>query len=94
MTVTRTPRLALLLLLPPLFVAACAARNGDGVAQACRESGGKWVAESNECEIDDKGWCAARGGTFNACASLCRNAKQPVAACPMMCVPVCALPTR
>ena len=81
-----------LLLVPLLFLAACATEKGNDVAQVCTASGGKWVADSRECEIDNKGWCDARAGKFNACASPCRNATAPVRACAAICVPVCALP--
>jgi len=77
-----------------LMLAACAGPHNGERGHDCIALGGKWLADSGECEIDNKGWCAANGGSFNACASPCRNAKAPVAACAAICVPVCALPKR
>jgi hypothetical protein len=82
------------LLTPMLLLAACAGPHNGERAHDCVASGGKWVADSGGCEIDNKGWCDAHGGKFNACASPCRNAKGPVAACAAICVPVCALPKK
>jgi hypothetical protein len=93
MTNRRAPWLmAVRIVVPLLVLSACAGQDGGDAVQACTASGGKWVADSRECEIDNKGWCDAHAGTFNACASPCRNAKGPVHACAAICVPVCALP--
>jgi hypothetical protein len=56
--------------------------------EKCARRGGTWSAEFKECTGVDKAACTAIGGTFNECASPCRN--DPKAeACIMMCVQVC-----
>lgn len=73
-----------------LLVAACATEANQDHAKSCTASGGKWIADTRECEIGKAGWCKVRSGTFDRCASACRNTRQQV--CIMACVPVCKLP--
>lgn len=62
----------------------------SGVAQACSDAGGTWLAEHNECEYVSAEWCSQYNGTFQECASACRH--DPEAdVCTMQCVPVCQL---
>jgi len=54
----------------------------------CLSASGNWLSESMECEGIGQETCETLGGTFNACASACRN--QPDAEiCTMQCVLVC-----
>lgn len=56
--------------------------------ERCQQEGGTWSAEFNECTGVGETSCLALGGTFNECASPCRN--DPKAeVCIMMCVQVC-----
>lgn len=56
----------------------------------CTDTGKTWVAATNECEGVAKAWCDAYGGTFNECASACRN--DPKAEiCTEQCVQVCKI---
>lgn len=73
-----------------LVIAACATEADQQVAESCAASGGKWIAGTRECETGKADWCKARSGTFDACASACRNTSQQP--CIMVCVPVCKLP--
>lgn len=73
-----------------LVIAACATEGDQEVAKSCTASGGKWIAETRECEIGKAEWCKAHSGKFNKCASACRNTRQEV--CITVCVPVCKLP--
>ena len=73
-----------------LVIAACATEVDQKVAKTCIASGGKWIADTRECEIAKADWCKTRSGTFNRCASACRNTRQEV--CITVCVPVCKLP--
>lgn len=53
----------------------------------------KWLPETNECEGISKDACDDLGGTYNECASACRN--DPNAEiCTMQCVIVCQLKPR
>jgi eight-cysteine-cluster-containing protein len=62
------------------------------LAQQCEDAGGTWLDEFNECEYIDETVCAELGGTFDSCASACRN--DPEAdMCTMQCVPVCSFDT-
>ncbi|PSO45037.1 MAG: hypothetical protein BRC25_03395 [Parcubacteria group bacterium SW_6_46_9] len=57
--------------------------------QACRDAGGDWLSQYNECEGVRKVWCESRGGTYNSCASACRH--DPDADfCTEQCVQVCS----
>ena len=50
---------------------------------------GRWIEEKKECEQMDAMVCKEQGGTFNECASACRN--DPSAdMCIQVCVPVCS----
>lgn len=71
-------------------IAACATEADKKIAASCTASGGKWVADTRECEIAKANWCTAHSGKFDACASACRNTRAQ--ACIMVCVPVCKLP--
>jgi len=73
-----------------LVIAACATETDQKHAKSCIASGGKWIADTQECEIGNVGWCEARSGKFDPCASACRNTRAQ--ACIMVCVPVCKLP--
>ncbi|MFO7710664.1 MAG: DUF333 domain-containing protein [Candidatus Woesearchaeota archaeon] len=58
-------------------------------AELCRENDGKWLDEYQECEGIPESACTANGGSFDGCASACRN--DPDAEfCTMQCVPVCS----
>jgi hypothetical protein len=55
---------------------------------ACLSFDGNWLPETQECEGMSKEQCEELGGTFNECASACRN--NPTAeVCTMQCVIVC-----
>lgn len=55
----------------------------------CIGANGVWVQEANECEGLSQPQCEELGGTFNECASACRN--DPTAEmCTMQCVIVCS----
>jgi hypothetical protein len=71
-------------------IAACATEADKKIATSCTASGGKWIADTQECEIGTIGWCEARSGKFDPCASACRNTRAQT--CIMVCVPVCKLP--
>lgn len=59
-------------------------------SKACQLSGGTFDARHGECLGISSGQCSAIGGTFNECASACRN--DPKAkACTLQCVQVCQL---
>jgi hypothetical protein len=54
----------------------------------CRTKGGEWSATHRECVNVDENSCSSIGGSFNECASACRN--QPEATmCTLQCVQVC-----
>ena len=72
-----------------LGLGACATDAGKEIAASCTASGGKWIADTRECEIGNADWCKTRSGTFNECASACRNTRQDV--CITVCVPVCKM---
>jgi hypothetical protein len=71
-------------------IAACATEADKKIATSCTASGGKWIADTQEGEIGTIGWCEARSGKFDPCASACRNTRAQT--CIMVCVPVCKLP--
>lgn len=54
----------------------------------CENYNGTWISESNECESITKEQCNNLTGTFNECASPCRNDLE-ANMCIMSCVPVC-----
>ena len=50
---------------------------------------GSWLGEFQECEGVSQDACTQMNGSFDSCASACRN--QPNATvCTMQCVPVCS----
>lgn len=56
--------------------------------EVCFLNSGKWILEQKECEGISKSVCENSGGTFNECASACRN-NPDAEFCIAMCVPVC-----
>lgn len=55
---------------------------------ACLSFDGTWLSGTQECEWMSQEQCESLGGTFNECASACRN--DPTAEiCTMQCVQVC-----
>jgi len=58
------------------------------VSAKCRESGGIWLSEFNECEGAEKPMCDELGGFFTTCDSACRHDPSG-RICTMQCVPVC-----
>lgn len=54
----------------------------------CTTNGGTWSAGASECEGIGKEVCEKIGGTFNECASACRN-NPKAEICTMQCVLVC-----
>lgn len=55
---------------------------------ACLTADGTWLPDTRECEWISKEKCEELGGTYNECASACRN--DPTAEiCTMQCVLVC-----
>jgi hypothetical protein len=64
-------------------------QNSKPAVQACRDAGGDWLSQHNECEGIQQSWCESRGGTYNSCASACRH--DPDADfCTEQCVRVCS----
>lgn len=55
---------------------------------ACLSFDGTWVEETQECEGMPETMCEELGGSFDACASACRN-RPDAQVCTMQCVPVC-----
>lgn len=59
----------------------------------CEEAGGDYDLENGECGGVDQSTCQAIGGSFDSCASACRN--DPSAQmCTLQCVKVCYLPPQ
>jgi hypothetical protein len=59
-------------------------------ARKCTSKGGTWSEQYKECTGIDSDSCRAIGGSYDECASPCRN--DPNAqVCIMMCVQVCKL---
>ena len=60
----------------------------SNLAELCAENGGEWLDEFQECEGISEQACSQLNGTFNECASACRN--NPEAEfCTLQCVQVC-----
>jgi hypothetical protein len=58
------------------------------LAQQCSDIDGTWIDDAKECVGITEKECTGLGGTFNECASACRN--DPNAeVCTMQCVQVC-----
>ncbi len=61
--------------------------------EICESFKGTWLPEFRECENIDKDTCDLIRGTYDECASACRN--DPTAEiCTMQCVQVCKLPPK
>jgi len=56
---------------------------------SCMQFEGIWLSPYNECENITKEQCSQIGGTFDECASSCRNLDKEETACIQVCVPVC-----
>ena len=54
----------------------------------CAENNGKWIEEAKECEGLTKETCEKLNGSFDDCASACRN-NPSTRICTMQCVIVC-----
>jgi len=62
----------------------------DTAWTGCQKNGGNWSVEFRECLGVNKSVCESIGGTFNECASACRN--DPKAQmCTLQCVQVCEI---
>lgn len=55
----------------------------------CESENGTWINTAKECEGISKQSCDKLGGTFNECASACRN-NPDAEICTMQCVIVCS----
>ncbi|MGM5488200.1 MAG: putative hemolysin [Nanobdellota archaeon] len=64
-------------------------RYDDPHAQLCKDNGGKWLEEFNECEGLSEEVCEANDGSFNNCASACRH-DPDAEMCTTQCVMVCS----
>lgn len=62
--------------------------NSKEIACLSSTSTSVWIEESQECEGMTKNLCEEAGGTFNECASACRN-NPDAEMCTMQCVQVC-----
>ncbi len=60
----------------------------EALETKCTDLGGTWIAEANECEYISADDCASLEGTFNECASACRNDPE-AEVCTLQCVLVC-----
>lgn len=60
----------------------------ESLRMSCEAAGGAWIEGVNECENIAESDCIELGGTFEACASACRN-DPDAEICTMQCVPVC-----
>ena len=60
------------------------------VDESCTTVGGKWIENSNECEDISKEMCDELSGTYEECASSCRN-NPGAEMCIMNCVQVCKI---
>ncbi|MFP4424574.1 MAG: DUF333 domain-containing protein [Candidatus Woesearchaeota archaeon] len=58
-------------------------------AQLCQQEGGKWLPEYNECEGISEEACLESNGSFDSCASACRN-DPDAEVCTKQCVFVCS----
>ncbi|MFS8131191.1 MAG: hypothetical protein ACMG57_04385 [Candidatus Dojkabacteria bacterium] len=58
------------------------------VSTKCSNENGVWVENTKECEGVSEPFCRNLNGTFDACASPCRN-KGGQVACIQMCLQVC-----
>ncbi len=58
------------------------------ISTKCLNEGGNWINSTRECEKVSEPFCRSAGGTYDACASPCRNASGEVM-CVQMCVQVC-----
>jgi hypothetical protein len=72
--------------LSTLFVLGCT--DATDYKTECEAAEGTWVGEANECEYISQEKCEELGGTFNECASACRNDPE-AEICTMQCVLVC-----
>ncbi len=61
---------------------------GPDLRGTCEEVDGKWLPDSNECEGVSRETCETVGGTYNECASACRNDPE-AEICTMQCIQVC-----
>lgn len=58
------------------------------LSEECINLGGNWIDEAKECEGITKETCENLDGTYNECASACRNDPE-AQICTMQCVFVC-----
>ena len=66
-------------------------QSGSVQEKLCKQYGGNWVKQYQECERISKQQCNLMGGNFNECASPCRN--DPTSdICIQLCVAVCKFP--
>lgn len=61
---------------------------GEDSGESCQSIGGQWDEVNRECLGVDANICQEIGGTFNECASACRN-NPKAEVCTMQCVQVC-----
>jgi len=61
---------------------------GPDLKGTCESVDGTWLPDSSECEYISKDKCEELGGTYNECASACRNDPE-AEICTLQCVLVC-----
>ena len=82
--------LNLILIILVLLILISCSKQEINYKSNCEDYNGTWINISKECESITKEQCDILTGTFNECASPCRN--DPRAnMCVMSCVPVCKL---
>jgi zinc transport system substrate-binding protein len=62
--------------------------NNELLKEKCIGFGGEWIEEHEECEYISENSCFEIEGSYNECASACRN-NPDAENCIMSCVPVC-----
>ncbi len=61
---------------------------GPDLKGTCESAEGTWLPDSSECENLSKESCENIGGTYNECASACRNDPE-AEICTLQCILVC-----
>jgi hypothetical protein len=69
-----------------LVVSSC---DYSKISESCQDFGGQWSSQYNECEQISAEECETLGGTFDGCASACRNNPQ-AELCAQVCIPLCS----
>lgn len=88
-------KISMLLILGIVFITGCSVEENNGssnsLQETCEQNDGTWIEEAQECESISGNVCNNMNGSYESCASACRNDPDyPDVVCTQQCIQVCS----